>query len=182
MRKGVSGRVAGIGLVLFIILAGFPLSAYCQPSPEKLTDIKKLLRVSGISEQMDYMAQNIVNSYGKTISFTYPQIPGPFWDEFNGLIGPRQKEDLIDRVILVYDKHMSHEVVKELIKMFDTQFWREWKEKMPLISREAGMIGSQWGQEITRAEAFGKKIDAMIYKYELKKLNGQDGPEKQGQP
>ncbi len=182
MRQGVSERATGIALVLFIILAWFPLPAFPQSSPEKLADIKKLLIVSGISEQMSYMAQNIVNSYGKAVSLTYPKIPDTFWEEFNGLIEPRQKEELIDRVILVYDKHMSHKVVKELIKMFDTGFWKEWKEKMPLISREAGMIGSQWGQEITRAEAFGKKIDAMIDKYKLKKLNAQDEPEKKGQP
>ena len=145
MRKGVFGRAVGIGLALAMVLTGFQQLAFAQSSPEKLTDIKKLLIVSGISEQMSYMAQNIVNSYGEAVSLTYPEIPGPFWDEFNDLIEARQKDDLIDRVILVYDKHMSHEAVKELIRMFDTQFWKEWKEKMPLISREAGMIGSQWG-------------------------------------
>ena len=181
MRKGVAERAVGIALVIFMILTGFPLAAYSQSSPEKLADIKKLLVVSGISEQMSYMAQNIVDSYGKAVSLTYPKIPDPFWEEFNDLIDPRQKDELIDRVILVYDKHMSHEVVKELIKMFDTTFWKEWKEKMPLISREAGMVGSQWGQDITRDEAFGKNIDAIIEKYELKKLNAQDGPEKKKQ-
>ena len=182
MRKGVSDRLIGIGLTLCVILSGIPQSAYAQSSPEKLMDIKKLLIVSGIHEQMSYMAQNIINSYGDAVALTYPKIPDTFWDEFNGLIEARQKDDLIDRVILVYDKHMSHDVVKELIKMFDTKFWKEWKEKMPLISREAGMVGSQWGQEITRAEAFGKKIDAMIEKYELKKLNAQNEPEKKDQP
>ena len=182
MEKGVASKLAGIGLILFVMLAGAPQSAYPQASPEKLADIKKLLIVSGIHEQMNYMTQNIIDSYGKAVSMTYPKIPDPFWDEFNGLVEPQQIDDLIDRVVLVYDKHMSHDVVKELINMFDTKFWREWKEKMPLISREAGMVGSQWGQEITRTEAFGGKIDAMIEKYELKKLNAESEPEKNTKP
>lgn len=171
MKKGVLRGAVCIGLILFGLLAGVPRPAYSQGSPEKLADIKKLLVVSGIHEQMGYMKQNIIDSYGTGVAIAYPKIPAPFWEEFNGLIRQEEMDDLIDRVVLVYDKHMSHAVIKNLIKMFDTDFWREWKEKMPLISREAGMVGSQWGQEVTRKKEFSDKIDAMIDKYELKKLN-----------
>jgi len=181
MKKGVSGRIAGIALILFGLSAGVPQSVYSQASQDKLADIKKLLIVSGIHEQMGYMKQNIIDSFGQAVSITYPKIPDPFWDEFNDLIEPNEMDDLIDRVIQVYDQHMNHEAVKELIKMFDTKFWKEWKEKMPLISREAGMVGSQWGQEITQTEAFGKKIDDLIAKYELKQLNAQNEQKEKNQ-
>ena len=171
MTNGVFIRRAFTGLVFFGLIMGFASSAYSESSKEKLADIKKLLIVSGIHEQMSYMKQNIINSYGKAVSMTYPKIPAPFWDEFNGLIQPKEVDELINRVILVYDKHMSHDVIKDLIKMFDTDFWKEWKEKMPRISREAGAVGSQWGQELTQTEAFSNKIDHLIEKYELKKLN-----------
>ena len=84
-------------------------------------------------------------------------------------------DNLIDRVIPVYDKHMSHETVKKLITMFKTPFWDEWKEKMPQISREAGVIGSEWGREHTQSEAFNKKLQGLIKKYELEKLNPTHG-------
>jgi hypothetical protein len=80
-------------------------------------------------------------------------------------------DDLTARVIPVYDKHMSHETVKKLIAMFETPFWNEWKEKMPLISREAGLIGSEWGREYTQSATFNMRLDGLIEKYELKKLN-----------
>lgn len=171
MIEGVITRKAIFVLVFFGSLMGLASSAFSESNKEKLEDIKKLLIVSGIHEQMSYMKQNIINSYGKAVSMTYPNIPAPFWDEFNGLVKPKEVDELINRVILVYDKHMSHDVIKELIKMFDTDFWKEWKEKMPKISREAGAVGSQWGQELTQKEAFNNKIDHLIEKYELKKLN-----------
>ena len=42
---------------------------------------------------------------------------------------------------------------------------------MPQISREAGLIGNEWGREYTQSEAFNKKLQDLIKKYELEKLN-----------
>jgi hypothetical protein len=78
---------------------------------------------------------------------------------------------LIEKVIPVYDKHMSNDVVKKLIAMFETPFWIEWKKKMPLISREAGIAGQQWIHELTQAKSFKQKIDRLVEKHELEKLN-----------
>ena len=94
-----------------------------------------------------------------------------FWTEFNKLIGKKEMDELIARVIPVYEKHMSHETVKKLIIMFETPFWEEWKKKMPLISREAGVVGSLWGKEISQSPAFNKKLEGLIKKYELEKIN-----------
>ena len=78
---------------------------------------------------------------------------------------------LLDRVVAVYDKHMSHEVIKQLITMFSTPFWDEWKQKMPTISSEAGRIGGEWTQELLQSQSFKKKIDGLVSKYDLEKLN-----------
>ncbi len=80
-------------------------------------------------------------------------------------------DELVERVIPVYKKHMSPETVKKLIVMFETSFWSEWKEKMPQISREAGLIGSEWGRELTQSERFNKELEGIVKKYELEKLN-----------
>ena len=142
-------------------------------SSEKKRDIFKLLEVSGLMGQMDYMKDGAINPYGRMISLTYPKVPDAFWDEFNHLIGKEEMDVLMGRVVRVYNKHMSHDIIKQLIKMFSTPFWEEWKQKMPAISREAGLIGSQWTQEVLQSEAFKQKVDNLIKKYELEKLNPQ---------
>ena len=98
------------------------------------------------------------------------------YSDFNKLAGKEETKILLDRIVLVYDKHMTHDVIKQLIKMFSTPFWIEWKQKMPAISKEAGLVGSEWTQEIMQSESFKKKLDSLVSKYDLEKLNSM--PEK----
>ena len=62
-------------------------------------------------------------------------------------------------------------MIVKLNEMFETPFWKEWREKMPLISREAGVAGQKWLHETTQSENFKKQIDQMVAKHELEKLN-----------
>ena len=160
-------------MIFFILIEFFQVSAFAGTVPDldKKRDIRKLLEVSGILEQMDYVKDGATNSYSRMISLTYPKIPDEFWDEFNKLPGQEDMRVLMDRVVLVYSKHMSHDAIKQLIKMFSTPFWEEWKKKMPSISKEAGLIGSEWTQEILQSELFKQKIDKLVKKYHLEKLN-----------
>ena len=162
----------GIGVA--VLMAGFLCSsgpARAGSSPEKIQDIRTLLKVSGIEEQLSYMKDGLLNSYGSMINTAYPKVPDTFWKDYFALIGEKEMESLIEKVIPVYDKHMSHEVIRKLIAMFENPFWAEWKTKMPIISREAGIIGSQWGQELMQSEAFVKKVDGLIATHQLEELN-----------
>jgi hypothetical protein len=163
-------------LLLATLLTGF---AEAEPNPEKIKNIKKLLLISGIQDQLSYMKNGVLNSYSQMIGSAYPKVPDAFWDDFNALIGDREMDGLVEQVIPVYDKHMSSDVIKELIKMFETPFWKEWKNKMPLISREAGIAGQKWVHGITQTEEFKQKIDSLVKKHELEKLNSaKENPEK----
>ena len=157
-----------------IVILVFLLCVNTNPSfakNEKERDIEKLLKVSGILDQLTYMQDTLMNSVSLMVTGTFPNVPEAFWGEFNQLIGKKEMDDLVQRVIPVYDKHMSHDTIKKLITMFETPFWNDWKKKMPLISREAGVIGSEWGRELTQSAAFNMRLDGLIEKYELKKLN-----------
>ena len=162
-----------ITVFLLVLLWGTVNPVYSET--EKVRDIKRLLEVSGILDQLSYMQESLLNNVSMMVTAPFPKVPDAFWGEFNQLIGKKEMDDLIDRVIPVYDKHMSHETIKKLITMFKTPFWDEWKEKMPQISREAGVIGSEWGREHTQSEAFNKKLQGLIKKYELEKLNPTHG-------
>ena len=157
-------------MVLFVLL--FLTTAnpvFSETSKEK--DIRRLLQVSGILDQLTYMQETLLNNISMMVTGSFPKVPDAFWEEFNKLVGKKEMDDLIGRVIPVYDKHMPHKTVKQLITMFETPFWNDWKKKMPIISREAGLIGSEWGREHTQSEEFNEKLDDLIEKYELKKLN-----------
>jgi uncharacterized protein len=138
---------------------------------ERKQDIRKLLKVSGILDQLSYMEDSLMNNVSMMVTGSFAKIPEPFWGDFNKLMGKNEMDELVERVIPVYEKHMSAETVKKLIAMFETPFWNMWKEKMPKISREAGVIGSEWGREITQSKAFNEKLENLIKKHKLEKLN-----------
>jgi uncharacterized protein len=158
-----------ITVFLLVLLCGLANPVFSET--EKTEDIRKLLKVSGILDQLDYMQDSLMNNVSMMVTGSFPKIPEAFWGDFNKLMGKKEMDDLVERVIPVYEKHMSHETVKKLITMFETPFWNEWKEKMPKISREAGVIGSEWGREITQSKAFNEKLESLVKKHELEKLN-----------
>ena len=168
LHKQILALTSLIGSLLLLHAIVF---AETSPSTDKNRDIFKLLEVSGLLEQMDYIKDKATNSYARAISITYPKIPDQFWDDFNKLVGKEEIKVLLDRVVAVYDKHMSHKVIKQLITMFSTPFWGEWKQKMPTISREAGLVGSEWTQGLLQSPSFKKKLDNLVSKYDLEKLN-----------
>jgi hypothetical protein len=155
----------------FLLLYCSIVSAEKDSSIDKNQDILKLLEVSGLLDQMNYIKEGVANSYARVISLAYPKVPDQFWDDFNKLLGKEEMKVLLDRVVLVYDKNMTHDVIKQLIEMFSTPFWTEWKQKMPSISKEAGLVGSEWTQEIMQSESFKKKLDSLVSKYDLENLN-----------
>ncbi|NIQ03656.1 MAG: hypothetical protein GWM98_27665 [Nitrospinaceae bacterium] len=163
-------KIAGEVLVLLLIFFAVTF-AQADSDGQKAKDIRKLLVVSGIYDQLIIMKNNLLDSYSMGLSASYPKIPDAFWEEYYELISQKDVDHLVDRIIPVYDKHMSHEVVRKLIVMFETPFWQEWKIKMPAISREAGEIGSLWGRELLQAESFHKNMDALIKKHDLEGLN-----------
>ena len=77
--------------------------AETNPTVDKSRDILKLLEVSGLLEQMDYIRDEATNSYARVISLTYPKVPDKFWDDFGKLAGKEEMKVLLDRVVAVYN-------------------------------------------------------------------------------
>lgn len=169
MENAFAKNSWGAAVLLGIVLLTAPAQA--EPPTPKAADIRKLLIVSGILDQLSYMQTKLLNSYSVVVNGPYPKVPDAFWDEYHQLIGQKEMETLIERVIPVYDKHRSHATIQRLIEMFETPFWQEWKQQMPAISREAGIVGSDWGAEMIQSEAFNTKLDALIEKFDLEALN-----------
>ncbi len=171
MKLKFFSKILGITTVVLLFIAGLAAVVSADPGEQKNKDIRKLLEVSGIYDQLRIVKNNLLNQYSMGFSGGYPKTPDAFWEEYYQLIRQEDIDALVDKIVPVYDKNMSHEVVRELIKMFETPFWQEWKVKMPAISREAGQIGSVWGQGLLQSEAFNKNLKALIQKHDLEGLN-----------
>jgi len=171
MRSNLLFKITGTAVVVLLFMAGLASGAAADASAAKARDIRKLLEASGIYDQLNLMKNNLLNQYSMGFSRAYPKAPDAFWQEYYQLIGQQDIDALVERMIPVYDKNMSHEVIRKLIEMFETPFWEEWKVKMPAISREAGQIGSVWGQELLQSDAFNNSLKALIRNHGLEDLN-----------
>jgi len=176
MRLNLYSKIAGsaVAVLLYLTVANLAFSVTQNFGNTKAEDIRKLLEVSGIHDQLNIVKNNLLNQYSMGFSGAYPKTPDAFWEEYYQLIGQQDIDVLVERMIPVYDKHMSHEVIRKLIEMFQTPFWEEWKVKMPAISREAGLIGSEWGQALLQSDAFNKNLEALIKKHDLEGLNKEE--------
>lgn len=173
MRTNLYTTIAGSAVAVLLCLTVVSLAFGVTPpfGNTKEEDIRRLLIVSGIHDQLNLVKNNLLNQYSMGFAGAYPKVPDAFWEDYYNLIDQRDVDSLVEQMIPVYDKNMSHEVIRKLIEMFETPFWEEWKVKMPAISREAGLIGSEWGQALLQSDAFNQKLEALIQKYDLEGLN-----------
>ena len=178
MRSKLYSKTIGfaVAALLCLTFANLAFGVTANFGNTKADDIRKLLKVAGIHDQLSIVKNNLLNQYSMGFSGAYPKTPDAFWEEYYQLIGQQDIDTLVERMIPVYDKNMSHEVIRKLIEMFETPFWEEWKLKMPAISREAGQIGSEWGQALLQSKAFNQKLEALIQKHELENLNKEPAP------
>lgn len=155
MRAKLASILTRTAMAVLLCLTCAHLAFGVTPkfSNTKAEDIRRLLKVSGIHDQLNLVKNNLLNQYSMGFSGGYPKTPDAFWEDYYQLIGQQDINALVERMIPVYDKNMSHEVIRKLIEMFETPFWQEWKVKMPAISREAGQIGSEWGQALLQSDA-----------------------------
>ncbi len=173
MRLNLYSKIAGsaVAVLIYLTVVNLAFGVTANLDNTKAEDIRKLLKVAGIHDQLHIVKNNLLNQYSMGFAGAYPKMPDAFWEEYYGLIGQQDIDTLVERMIPVYDKNMSHKVIRKLIEMFETPFWEEWKVKMPAISREAGLIGSEWGQALLQSDTFNKNLQALIQKHDLENLN-----------
>ena len=95
-------KIATVVLLILLSVSIFPV--FSSASSEKEKDIRKLLKVSGILDQLSYMQDTLMNSVSMMVSGSFPKVPDAFWTEFNQLIGKKEMDELVERVIPVYEK------------------------------------------------------------------------------
>ena len=151
MRTLVMTALVAAGLV------GSPLQARAQArgweedaagaprpvDPKKAADIRILLELTGAAA----IAKQTVAQMVPSLRTLAPDAPDSFWTEF---IDEMKGTELIERIIPVYDRHLSHADVKALIAFYRTPAGKRLIQAMPLITSESMKAGQAWGAEIGR--------------------------------
>jgi hypothetical protein len=120
----------------------------------KVKDIRRLLKATGAGE-LGVQAFKQVQSQFKR---TFPQVPETFWTEFEKEV---KADDLVEMVVPIYAKYLTHDDVKELIKFYESPVGRKLVKVQPKVMGESMQAGQKWGAAI--AEKVMRRLKAEGY-------------------
>ena len=107
----------------------------------KREDIRKLLVLTGSGK----LGVQTMNMMIQTFKRTNPEVPQKFWDEFAREV---KEDELVDLVIPIYDKHYTHDEIKQLIEFYESPVGQKSIRVMPQIVQESQAAGQRWGREL----------------------------------
>jgi uncharacterized protein len=110
---------------------------------EKRKDIHLLLDLMGSKKLGEQVMIQMIQQF-KVLS-AKANIPDQFWEKF---MSQQNMDELINNTIPIYDKHLSHEDIKGLIKFYSTPLGKRFMQKIPMITQEAMLAGQKWGQKL----------------------------------
>jgi hypothetical protein len=130
--------MAAIGVVC--VLGGG--LAHAQES-QKQKDIRKLLQITGSGELGTQVMNQMVGSMKKAM----PNVPEKFWGDFMKEV---HTDELINLIVPIYDRNLTHDDVKQLIKFYESPTGKKFVAVLPKISQESMVVGEKWGRDLAQ--------------------------------
>ncbi|MFO0576553.1 MAG: DUF2059 domain-containing protein [Polyangia bacterium] len=119
--------------------------------PQKRADLLRLMQVTGATRMGMQLFDQVLASFKNVV----PGAKESFWTEFRKEVNV---DELTERLLPIYDRHLSPSEVKELIRFYESPLGKKVLASMPAITAESMQAGQAWGMDLAlRAK---KKIDA----------------------
>jgi hypothetical protein len=118
-------------------------AAPADDTAAKRQDIRKLLEVTGSAK----LGQQVLAQMVQTFKSSNPKVPEEFWDQ---VMKEFDSGTMIDLVVPVYEKHLTHEDVKGMLAFYESPLGQKLIAVTPAITQESMQAGQQWGLEIAR--------------------------------
>lgn len=109
----------------------------------KEADIRKLLVATGAGK----MGVQVMQQMFSGLKMQNPNIPSDYFDKLMKEVDPKE---LIEITIPSYDKHLTHDEIKQLLKFYESPIGKKLVEKQPMIVQDAMVAGQKWGMELNR--------------------------------
>ncbi len=140
--------------LVLILIGVLPLAAQ-QPAAlppkedpahaAKIADIQHLLDLTG--------GVQMVTQFMDQIRSTIPPESQPFFDEMRK---DMTTEKLYQMIVPSYDRYLSHEDIKEMIRFYESPAGKRMREAMPQVAQDMIARSQVWAQEL--AEKVQKRM------------------------
>jgi hypothetical protein len=124
--------------VLFLLTLCAVFSAYGQT---KKQDIVRLF------DAMDVKAQGmqVLDLILPSLQEMSPGVPAEYWTKFK--LGIKM-ETFVEMFIPIYDKYLSHDDIKNLIKFYESPTGKKFIKVQPLMTQDAYQASEKWGEKL----------------------------------
>jgi hypothetical protein len=76
-----------------------------------------------------------------------PNVPEKFWGDFMKEV---HTDELINLIVPIYDRNLTHDDVKQLIKFYESPTGKKFVAVLPKISQESMVVGEKWGRDLAQ--------------------------------
>jgi uncharacterized protein len=131
--------LAAIGVMCVLGASGW---ASAQETA-KQKDIRHLLQITGSGELGAQVMTQMMGSMKKS----FPNVPEKFWSDFMKEV---HTDELVDLIVPVYDRNLTHDDVKQLIHFYETPTGKKFVSVLPKITQESMVVGEKWGRDLAQ--------------------------------
>lgn len=126
----------------------------------KEADIRRLMELTGMGALGSQVTTQVMNSF-KT---AFPKVPEADWTELERAQNP---SELVTLIVPVYDRHFSHEEIKQLIGFYETPLGQKLLKELPGVTQESLTLSENWGRKM--GQRVMNRLEAKGYKLPLEK-------------
>jgi hypothetical protein len=129
-------------LALFAFLTAASTASGKRETPKR-RDIRTLLELTGSAK----LGMQLVNQLLGQFKVAMTDVPAHVWNEVAKEI---RAGELVELVVPIYDKHLEHAEIKDIIKFYQSPAGRKLTAAMPAITQESMQAGQAWGQRLSK--------------------------------
>lgn len=134
-----------IGILLLVaVINGFAMAVQSieTATVSKSDDIQKLMDLMGTKA----MGQQMMQTMGESLNAVGSPVAEDFFKDFMSEVN---FAELIELTIPIYDKHFSHDDIKQMIAFYQSPIGKKMRQKQPVIMKESMAIGIAWSQKVS---------------------------------
>ena len=134
-----------IGILLLVaVINGFAIAVQSieTATVSKSDDIQKLMELMGTKA----MGQQMMQTMGESLNAVGSPVAEDFFKDFMSEVN---FAELIELTIPIYDKHFSHDDIKQMIAFYQSPIGKKMRQKQPVIMKESMAIGIAWSQKVS---------------------------------
>jgi uncharacterized protein len=120
-------------------------------TPEKRADIERFLEVTDALAFGQQLSQAFTAQISNALATANPGAPPGLANAAREIVDAVISEELpgfTEQVILIYDRHFSHDEIRGFIEFYSTDLGRKAIRVLPQITQESMMAGQIWGQSL----------------------------------